>query len=268
MSDGDRITFQIEGLERDHGDLRLEAFLDSVDALRKMLRAADEAVSKRRKIGVKYLVSDLSHRSPATVVLQPVSARPKDTAHPARVTDYVFETIAAFRERAFSPDVSDKFIECVRDLVGGINKKYVRATLRAGARAVGIDKELSSALRDYEEHDVRSLGSVTGKIERFNAHGNAQYFHIYPAVGPGVKCEFDDDLLQQAADAVEHTCTVAGIVYYHQGHIFPYRCLVHAISIHRPDDELPTLSELPGSVPGITGDDDIDDYIDRIRDGW
>jgi hypothetical protein len=98
-------------------------------------------------------------------------------------------------------------------------------------------------------------------------HGK-YYFNIYPRRGPGVRCIFKPDLLEEAAASVARTATVSGVLKYREGEFPPYVCHVKSIDIHPKGDELPTLEDLRGVAPAMTGELCTVEFIRRIRDDW
>lgn len=111
-----------------------------------------------------------------------------------------------------------------------------------------------------------SWGTVKGRLERYDNHGDSNIFWLYTALGTTVKCKFPDDLVEKSASSAERNISVTGMLKHRSNEPMPYECTVEKIEIHEPDDQLPELKI--GMFPDITEGESIDQAIQRFRDEW
>lgn len=116
-----------------------------------------------------------------------------------------------------------------------------------------IDKRLSTP--------IRSFGNLKGRLDKIDVHGKNQ-FVIYPPIRTrGIKCQFAESLTEQVGLAVKKSVTVTGLTHYHDDEPFPYFVEVETITIHPPNEELPSLRDMKGVAPDLTGADSTIDYL-------
>ncbi|WP_156820533.1 hypothetical protein [Thioalkalivibrio thiocyanodenitrificans] len=264
------LTFHVEGIDEDDGDVRLKAFIDQLSALRKALNAADEIVTHSEKPTAIYRVSGLSHESPAAVTL---TATPTDSKHDytGSVVDYFVNGINTIRNSEDLPeDATESFLDSVTSLVNGLDKKFKRMWIDVnGKKRVSIDGSLASALNKVLSRTMVTYGTVNGIVERFNSHSEPHYFYLYyPYTGHAVKCIFPKSMLMLAAQAVEKNVTVTGELKIRDKKFHPSECVVKDIEIHPSDSELPLMNDLIGVAPDATGAESTFEFIQKIRDEW
>ncbi len=263
------LRLHIEGVEELGGDVRLTSFLDKLAALKAALAETENLLPDGKKPAIDYLVTNLSHSSPAMVEL---TAVPTDgTGDPAAVVDYLLDFVSGAKERRIPPSSRQaRLVDHVRKLVAGSGERYQRLWLDGpGHLPVVLDKSLEGAL-DFVLPEVRrEIGVVKGIVKRYTGIGARLYFKIVP---PGsneeVKCFFSADLLPKAAASVEHNTTVQGELKFYEGDLLPHEVKVLEITIHPGDDELPTLSSLAGTAPNLTGDLDVAEFVRELRNEW
>jgi hypothetical protein len=263
-----QITFQIEGTAEYNGDVRLQALAEKLLRLRAALAEADHLVSGQARPTVEYLVSDLSHASPATIVLTPFAISDSNE-DPAIVADYLVRVLTEARGGVRHQGVTDRLMQAIKDLVQGVGASFQRISIAvAGGFAVELDVSACAALDSLMRREHKAIGTVTGRVRQYNNKVEKSYFTIFPAIGNEVKCIFPTHLTALAAASVEHVASVDGELSYYDGEPWPHEILVKDIRIHKEDSELPRLSDLAGSAPEATGHQSAADFIRSLRDGW
>ena len=126
---------------------------------------------------------------------------------------------------------------------------------------------LREAAQRLREQQYTSLGSVKGRVEKYNSHGDAKNFHIFPAIGGRIKCVFNEDQKELTGEFVNKNATVHGLLKYREGDFFPYEVIVHSMEKIDSDENLQTLSSLFGSSPLATGSQDSVEFIKSTRNG-
>ncbi len=267
MSD---ITFHIEGIDKDDGDVRLNVFIDQLTVFKKLLNAADSIVSKKRKPTAYYKITDLSHNSPAALTM---SGEPLDDGndYTEETVKYVVDGLRQIRTQKVAPDdASENFINCTNDLLNGLSDKYSRMWLDTSeGSTVNLDIDLAKAIKGLLSGYITSFGTIKGEIETFAGHKEPYHFNLYhPLGGQAIKCIFKKELKDLAGKAVNKNVTVTGMLRYRPEKYLPYECHVKEIHIHPLDSELPTLGSIGGIAPHATGETDTLDFIRKVRDEW
>jgi hypothetical protein len=260
-----KLKYQIEGLEKENGNVRLTVFADKISALRRVIREA--SIESRGEDTRKLVVQDLSHSSPAAITI----------AGPQKIVDPITICIAtAFHQiqvGTFKAFTRFGLLEAIDDLVRGAGSAFGDARLTFDAdepfNTFSINKTLAEKIARLKLPDIESLGSAKGRIEIVNIHADQHKFYVYRPAGKqrSVMCTFSDELLEKAKEALGRTVTVRGRAKYERDSLLPTEIDVTAIDVHEQDDDLPTMSELIGKAPGATGELSTLAFIEGIRRG-
>jgi hypothetical protein len=267
---GTKITVQVEGSPEDNGDVRLSEFINELQAIRVALKHTERLVSGQEESLLYYKVVDMSHSSPATVVLEAVPFNPKIGKPIALATvQKFFTTLDKIKKTGRAPkDIDSQTLEAFKALGAMTEKNITRVTIINTKYEVPIDHEFKRQLEDIIGADEIVEGTMDGMLEWINIH-NTNRFHIYPAIGPTkVDCYFRNDLRDTVKNGIDRQVRVYGELRYKKRDDYPYAINVTYIQILPPDDELPTLYDLRGIAPNATGDMDSAEFIRSIRDAW
>jgi len=261
----------IDGVTDFGGDVKLAHFIEKLSALRAGLIEADHIISGASQATVDYLVSDLSHSSPAAVTLKPFPIA-DNGADPVGIINFFVQCIDEIRRLKIRPNrVTENLLASIKKLVSGAEGTYERAWLKTSeGRSAALDRETSTAIDALLVNLTRkSLGSIKGVVKKYFGVGERPYFKIFPAIGNvEIKCLFPPNLIDKASSAVEHTATVEGELHYTEGEFWPFEVKVRDIRVHKKDSELPTLMSLFGAVPNATGEMSAVEFIRFNRNGW
>lgn len=267
MADDDRITLIIEGLPRDDGQVRLDAFMTQLQNLTATISKLDRDANEG-KPATYYRIAELSYNSPVRVVLQP-QARPK---HP-----YVGHAIIKSLEQVTHALGNDgdltgfdaELLEDIRALARPVGKAVANVTLLFNAHRFDFTPNVTSRVEAALAVDEECHGAIEGMLEQINLHHGANVFHIYPDIGPKkVTCHFPAALCDDAVSAIGRKVEVSGVLRYRNGASFPHQIQVSQIEAFPPETELPDWNDLRGMAPDATGEMNSEDFIRELRDGW
>jgi hypothetical protein len=275
-----RITIQLTGSLEDGGDVTLSAFLTQLEALKAALKQTERLVTGEEEPTVYYRVVDLSHNSPATIVLEAVSfaSRPQIPARkkrPAVKRDYSHATVNQFfhslrqiREKRQRPAGADlQILEAYRNLAAPLEKKVSGMKLIDNEESIDIDRSFQNAIDEIIGPDELVEGTISGTLEKLNLH-NTTRFDIFPSIGPKqVACDFGPSLRADVIKAVDQYVQVTGKLRYKRLENFPYAINAERIDALPPEDQLPTLLDLKGMAPDLTGGKSTSEFLEGIRDG-
>jgi hypothetical protein len=265
-ADNVSIAFKLEGAAADNGLVRFSDFATFVAGALSALRSLEREMTNARTATIEYRITELEVGS-ASLTLEPIAA-PDHPGLDQRVVERFAEGMAAVRDgladlAPFGPAVRDAFgtmmsplrrgVRSIAAVVGDTTISVVRSP--AGAVTVTTPSEESAA-----------VGSFSGSVDALNVHGD-HFFYLYPPAGPTrVKCVYAPALLESVRNAVKRYTTVHGLVEYAEPSSFPTRIIVDRIEAHPDERDLPTLADLWGSRPDLTGGLDEVDFVRRLRD--
>lgn len=263
------LTIHIDGAPSDGGDVRLSVFVSKLDDFRSALQEVDKYLYGLNKNTVEFLVSDLSHSSPAAVSVH-MQPNGNVLAHQDQIFSYFSSLIADITSGKYRAATASYYLLTkLNELASGVGDKFTRMWLsyKNEVSAV-ISIETQENLKILLAKQYIAVGSIKGRMEIYHGHGKEKFFYIYPLIGNRIKCVFNDDHREQASKAVDQNVTVSGRLKYLEGDFFPTEVSVENIEIHDSDSELQTLSGLIGSVEKGDPNSTSIEKIKRIRDGW
>jgi len=260
-----QLRLVIEGLPEDNGLVRASGFSNSLNTILSSIKKSDRMVSGK-KSSFYLRISDLSYKSPATVILEAVP----------------WETECDYREPAFSKAYSAYqylregfpgkskieygLIEDVIELTHQIGTAVKSVTLAFNGNDVVVDSEFKRIMSQVLAPEEFSKGFVRGMLEYINIHQGKNIFRIYPDIGPvKISCHFSDKLVDSAIAAVGKYVEVRGVLKYKSVAQDPHEIAVDEIAVLPGDDALPSLHDLRGLVPNITGGLTAEEFVRKIR---
>lgn len=135
------------------------------------------------------------------------------------------------------------------------------------ATVVEVSAGINRAIDTLPSPEVKAIGVVEGRLEYVDIHGSRNLFRIHPAIGPDkIICSFPSDKIEKARQAINRKTRVCGELTYPAGSNFPKSVKVETIELLPEDDELPSLKDLRGIAPDITGDLSSEEFVRMLRD--
>ena len=147
------------------------------------------------------------------------------------------------------------------------NSEYeVEVTSIATGQTARISHGMAKKINQLLLKERISIGSIEGKLELISLHEGSRKFNIYQDVtGKAVRCDLPRDMEKQVIDALGNRVIVSGIIHRNlEGN--PVRVRVERLRILRSGEGAPTLDELMGSIPDLTGDQTTEEFIRTMRD--
>jgi hypothetical protein len=260
-----RITVRLEGDAKDAGHLRLTDFIKQLDAIKSALKQTERVLGHSDKTAVYYRIVDLSHSSPATVVLEAVDPiEGHDLA--GTVVETFLDALSTIKDKGEIPAGFDyPAAEAYREIVSPLRKHVSSITLANGHQNISIDRKYEERIKKAIGPDELVEGSITGTLDTVRLH-NTTAFEIFPMIGPKkVYCMFPPEMKEQVKSALEHYVRVHGRLRYKRWDKFPYAIDAAELEIYPPDEDLPKLSELRGAIPDLTGGLSEHEFLEKIR---
>jgi hypothetical protein len=265
-----RVTLRIEGAEPGQEHVRLSDFLHQLEAARNALRKTEESMAGRAVLD--WRIVNLSHNSPATVVIEPIFSADDETVRPERGEDVVDRFFGYMRDltiRADAPAELDRAtLVAFKELAAPIRKDRVRMTISSNGDSLEVAGAVEVVIDAILAPTTKTPGHIDGRLEFINIHGGKNVFRVYPVVGPQhVACVFPNALLSDARDAVGRHVRVFGEVTYLKRDAFPQSIKVERVQLLADDAQLPSLLDLRGMAPEATGTLSSEDFVRELRSG-
>ena len=263
------ITITIESAESDREHVSLNDFSFQLEALRKVLSNTESSLSGEQA-EIDWQIVDLKHSSPAEIVLQPIGTHTNTDKE-----DIIFETVN--KVIGYFKALSDNIplpVEMNQQLLGHyktfsdkVQKGILTVSLKSETDTVKVSENVKAAIEAVTLSEIKSIGTVEGRLEFLNIHANQNMFRIYSAVPPEkVNCFFPPDKIEEAREALGRKIRVLGELIYPKGNDFPRDVRVETIELLPDDDDLPSLMDLRGIAPDITGDLSSEEFVRTLRD--
>lgn len=281
-----RVIIELTGTLQDDGHVRLGSFIAQLEAVKSALKQTERTLTGDEESSVYYRVVDLRHSSPATVVLEAVSSTAIDALAPPQGAKRVrnrsngdhsgatvrsfFRTLQQIRHKQTPPHADLQALESYRNLTTALGKTVAGVRIINTQESVSIDDSFRNAIDDIIGPDELLTGSVIGMLERVNLHNTAR-FDIFPTIGAKqVACDFKASLRASVIAALGQYVCVRGILRYKKLQDFPYAINADEIDILPSDEDLPTIFDVRGMAPDLTGDLTAEEFLKGIRDaeGW
>lgn len=266
-----RVELEIRGGDATEGRLLVDGFVSQLGALRTVLQRTDKLISAGR-ITSEWEVTHLRSESPALVR---VEARLKpgvreDRDRRGKIVGTFFEYLEHLNTSTDAPEELNRTtLEAYRDLGTAVRQEKVRTVVRNTDRQVEVRATLEKNIDVVLGPKDTSKGSLKGRLEYVNIHGDTRVFKIYPPVGPSdVRCTFPSDLIDDVRKGLGATVRVFGTLTFPARSKYPSEVAVDSIEVLPPADELPSLLDLKGAAPDALDDESSEEYIRRLRDEW
>lgn len=269
MDKENRITMRLTGLDDDEGDVRLGEFVLQLEILKKALTETQKLISG---VQIAYFkVVDLRQNSPAQIVIEAVPVKPEHETETRRLVDDFFSNIISIDNGKSPEGFNYETFDAYKDLTSlREKKKLTEIVISRNGNQPNYLLDLSRKIDGIVGTDEYEMGTYSGMLESINIH-NQNTFHIYPlAYFPKLKCHFPLPLRADAISAIGRYVTVFGEKKFKSNMVngLPYEMFAQKIEVHPDETDLPTLSQLRGIAPNITGGKSSEDFIRGIRNGW
>ncbi len=274
---GNRITFQIQGLPENNGDVLLEDFIKQLDAIKETLGEVERVVSNGnglRDEAIEYRVVELRHQSPAVIGLEAVTKNSNlEIGKPELVINRFLAGVQQINDTNTGPEDFDyEALQSFSHLTYLVGKgvSQIRIFNSDDTLNLALTAPLAPKVEKILGPDLIEYGAVTGTLEAINLHSTPNVFYLYPTIGRGrIRCIFPVTLRAAAVGALGNYVEVYGRLKFKLSGARPYEVEVNEIEIYPDEDELPKLSDLRGIDPDILPQGkSSQEYLEEIRNEW
>lgn len=276
MAARNRLSFKLEGLAENGGHLDLAVFSGKVLDLHNFIKVNMEEYAIKQGIPsdqIAIRVVNLEHNSPAQVVCEAVC-----TSDPHKTPfEEVVNALQSVRSGNIG-SVSYESVSALKNLAVGRASEIYHAELEIkngeekNAYKLSFDPDFLMEVKKMEKlinTEEIILSTVDGKLEQINLHNNTNTFKIYDTVlGYSIECKFSKALREDAMKAIDRSVSVFGECKYRLHANFPHHIKVQKMEILPDPSELPSLGDLRGIAPHMTGGKSPEEFVRELRDEW
>lgn len=263
-----RVKLIVEGLERDDGHVRLDAFVAELQKLQTVLGRADARVSDGKRCSY-FAVVGLSHNSPATVELEARTLPSAERDCRASALAFLGNAIEAVQRGEFTGDSDYDLLNDIKELSAPVGVSLRAAHLSIDEMTYALTEGLAKSISTFQADQEECETTVEGVLERVNVHDAANVFTIYPDVGPTrITCRLPENLAEKGIGAIRHRVAVSGVGRFRKFEPFPHEIVATDLAVYGSDEELPSFSDLLGMAPNATGELSSEDFIRQARNEW
>ena len=244
--------------------LWLGTLLKSIEDVGKLIRDVDLAVTRERK-GRPWIVTQLRSSTP-TITLKPA-------IDGTGVVDAVAEGLGVLAgdeepteaPRYFSEDALDHLREMRALFKGKYRARHLVFSTDEKREIATVKEDISEKVDRVLRGSYTMLGSLEGSLEAINIHPKPPKFTIWERVtGRPIRCSFAKEWMENVKALLEARVLVVGQVTYFRNGMPRSMSQLTDLRDMTPDPSLPRAKF--GSVPGLTGGKDTDEYIRSMRE--
>ena len=249
----------------------LKSMLRVFSACEGMLAQVERDLAGRGVPAGEWRISDTSIGSFTLALEQP---RPQVNGHSATQAAAVLISGINRLERgqSISPDLKATSLQRMWKVANALKSRGVEHELLVLSGITGESGRISHPMaRQINQILVKervSLGSIEGVVELVSVRQGNRKFNVYHTVtGKAIECDLPSYLEAEVIDAIKRRVrvVVSGAIHRNwKGD--PVRMKVDRIRALPEARELPSLDELAGSVPDLTGNRSTEEFIRMIRD--
>lgn len=248
-------------LEPEGHYVSLETFAAAVQDLKQLVRGLKPPVVDPEK-PVKWLVTHLEIGS-AMVAAEPIA----DQEAARMLVDLAMDGIHAMENEQSPPAYFGReAIAAVKSLVETTTRDKTKLHVLHGNQQITVTERTASTAKKILDVIVwEDYGSVEGALEVVNLHGGYQCNVYDTLTNRKIQCSFRREDLDKVREALGRRVLVIGLVRYNRhGDILAIKA--EDITILPQATDLPTVDEILGIAPDLTGGVPADVYIRRLRD--
>ena len=261
-----RVVLTLDGMPTEEGHVRASDFVKQLQVLLSALGKAEASEFERAEDRIYYRVVDLSHNSPARVVLEAVEPL-EGPARAHAVFGIVSGALQAVAESRISEATDYELVSDIAALAAPVGKSIARLSLILGTAEHSITRDVHARASQLLARVETRTGTVTGMLDAINIHGSTRLFRIYPVVGAAkISCAFPDSLKPTALAGIGRYVSVGGAMSYRPLAAFPHSLEVQHLELLPEADSLPRLRALRGIAPNLTDGVSSETFIGRLRD--
>jgi hypothetical protein len=240
----------------------VNAFLDGTAKLLKLLYEVETLMSPDHRAVLSWEIVELKAES-ALISLAAAMYKDPLPYSGSEVANEVARGLALLEKESIrSPYFPNSAIQAAKELVGVA--KVAKITISSQSNVIDLTPKLIANANELLGVTLEAFGTVEGILRTVSTATKNWYFNIYDEVtGLPVRCYMEEDLLYQAATAINHRVGISGlIVYTKEGYPKSIRKVTN-LYIFPPDENLPTTDDMLRLDLDLSGGLSLDEFMEK-----
>jgi len=254
------------------GLISVKSFVIILNNSIRLLQNLDRRISEERFGTINWVITHVAERYSIDVEVESKTIRGLSDFG-ERVLIRFVDGVDQIRKEGTTPRYFDyDDVMHVRDIVKQFGRDGVEG-VRYSMDEYNRRTELTTSTQENVEKIIgvhyHALGSIEGKIELISIHKGARHFNIYHNITQrAIRCslpkEYEADIFK-AAESRKRVIATGQISYNVKGE--PIRVhILKSLRFLKDEEALPSIEDILGSAPDITGDMCTEDYIRSLRE--
>jgi hypothetical protein len=249
------------------GELDARALLNAGYLFLGLLHDLDIAVSSDTRGSLTWEISTLSKSSPAQLGFVGRAKRGTGQDRSPEIESRCIRGMSLLAERAErDPYYSDQALYKAYGLAR-LRQRHLfsRIVIHTRNEEVSVEPSIVQNVDDLTKEIEESEGSIVGNLDSISVHKGNE-FRVWNEInGKAVTCRFPNSLLSAAKEHLKQRVLVYGTLRRNGlGEIGSI--VVGGIEAYPSDEHLPTIEEMSGSIPNISGGLPLREYMKLLRD--
>ena len=266
-----RLSANADGETGGGDNIDFQAMLRVFGACARMLSQVERDLAGRNAGQSRWQIKDTGVGSFTMELETPPSQYSRNGHDPAQVASILIDGANCLEHnRDIPPELKEATLKEVRSVAGALKSHNIEHELLVTSDATGQTGRISHSMaRQINRMLIKervSIGSVEGKLELVSVHKGDRKFNVYHSVtGKAVRCDLSLSLEKEVIVALGQQVVVSGKVHRNLNGD-PVRVAVERLRVLSENRQIPTLDELMGSIPDLTGNLSTEEFIRMIRD--
>lgn len=262
-----RLKIELVGAQEADGAVRLDAFHKFIQQLVQTLAAVESEIDHHQRPVTVYRVIGLSYASPAMLEIEAVPANPAAPDLGPQIIPRFAAYLDDVRRNVLPPGIEHRTLEGMQAIVASKDKYFQEMRFREEERIIEVDNETHDHVRRMLGNIYTSHGTIRGRLEVVNLHGNPCTAVIYPVIGAKkIRCVFRKPAFPNIGDFLDKAVDAQGVLKFLGDSRFPFEMELKELKALPAPRDLPPTEEILGSIPGITEGLSVVDYLRKRRD--
>ena len=238
----------------------------AISKLTDLLGSIDRSVSGEQDITSKWVVQEMRSSEPMITLRHEPRPNRRDVG--SRIVQVGIEVVEEINASSRAANLLHKVptsilqkAEVLSSLGGNIS---ITGCWNGQPKTVRIAETTGEKLKPHTSY-YESLGTVEGILRAVSFDGNLKIHN--PLYDRDVQCVVGTDMVERAIDAFGLRIAARGLVRMDRGgNVVSIRA--DHFEVMPSDEVLPSIEDMRGAIPGLTGDMNTEDFVRVVRNDW
>lgn len=238
----------------------------AISNLTALLGSIDRSVSGEQDLTSKWVIQEMRSSEPMITLRHEPRPNRRDVG--SRIVQAVIEVVEEINASSRAANLLHKVPTSILQKAEGLSSLggniSITGCWNGQPKTVRITETTGEKLKPYTSY-YESLGTVEGILRAVSFDGNLKIHN--PLYDRDVQCVVDTDMVERAIHAFGLRIAARGLVRMDRGGNV-VRIRADQFEVMPSDEELPSIEDMRGAIPGLTGDMNTEDFVRVVRNDW